>query len=376
MTVAVVDRKAALGELCRGSLEFLGTALSEDEGLFSFSARFQGGRVVNDFANPLAVRYTVNTLLGLREAARVEPGAPLAADYALLLERFLQRQYNRIESRADLGLLLVLLGAEGHEEIAADAFRRVDAASRNETSKLNLQDLAWMLWGATELARTGNRGAEPVAHRLAAAIMDEFTDPRSGLPRHTLARHRAHVVSFGSVVYFLRSLHEYGTAFGNGRALTLFAGGVERMLAVQGPLGEWPWMIAVADGRPLDFYPVFTVHQDSMAMLFLLPALDEVSSSVLDEAVRRSFSWNLGANQLGRPLVVRKPFGIYRSIERRDRAPRGRRYLRTLVAAGRPASAQLLPNDHVRINPEVRSYHLGWILFVWAGRADAPALSA
>src|SRR5438093_6782818 len=32
--------------------------------------------------------------------------------------------------------------------------------------------------------------------------------------------------------------------------------------SLQGPQGEWPWMIDVRSGNPLDVYPVFAVHQD------------------------------------------------------------------------------------------------------------------
>ena len=109
-------------------------------------------------------------------------------------------------------------------------------------------------------------------------------------------------------------------------------------------------------------------------MLFLLPAL-EAGMAGAAAAVRRSLAWNLGANQLGEPLVVREPFQVYRSLERCDGMPRARRYLRTLLAARRSGPAQLLPDERLRINREVRSYHLGWILYVWSGRSDEPALT-
>ncbi len=373
MSAAATTARAGLGGLCLGALEFLGNAVDREDGFFSYSSSLVDGAWVNDFENPLAVRYTINTLLGLREAARVDPAAPLAAEYPLLLDRFLARRAGSIRSAADFGLLLALLADEERERVEADAVARVDAFSRAEPTGLNVQDAAWMLWGSTALARAGRRGAEPIAHRLAETIMERFAHPSSGLPVHTLARSRAHVVSFGSVVYFLRSLHEYGSTFGDERALGLYRRGVERIVSVQGPQGEWPWMLGVADGRPLDMYPVFTVHQDSMAMLFLIPALDEGVAGTA-EVIDRSFAWNLGENQLGRSLVMREPFGIHRSIERRDRFPRARRYLRTLAASRRSGAAAILPNDKVRINPEVRSYHLGWVLFAWSGRADEPAL--
>jgi hypothetical protein len=231
-----------------------------------------------------------------------------------------------------------------------------------------------MLWGATGAAAAGLSRAEPLARTLASLLLERFAHPQSGLPRHTLGRWRGHVVSFGSLVYFLRALGEYGRLVGDAQALDLVRRGVARALEVQGPQGEWPWMLDLRSGLPLDFYPVFTVHQDSMAMLFLHPALDEGVPGVR-EAVEASVAWNFGHNQLGVPLVVREPFHVHRSIERTDRLPRARRYARTLACsrAGRPATLER--NERLRVNDECRSYHLGWVLYVWAGRTDEPACS-
>ena len=66
-----------------------------------------------------------------------------------------------------------------------------------------------MLWGAT--AYPENAAAREVAERTFEFIRVLYTTP-SGLPRHSLARYRSHIVSFGSLVYYLRALHEYGSA--------------------------------------------------------------------------------------------------------------------------------------------------------------------
>jgi hypothetical protein len=353
--------------LLEGSLAFLENAYDERAGLFSYSTRLREGRLVQDFDNPRTLRYTINSLLGLRQAARLEPDAPWRAELAGAVDRFLERQYGQLESPADLGLLLALLDDRLDDPRAWDALRRVRTAAEADGAGLHMQDLAWMLWGACAA------GAEPVAHRVYRTIVTRFLEPRTGLPRHTLSDLRRHVVSFGTVVYFLRAMHEYASAFAKDDARARFDAGVARMLQIQGPQGEWPWLIGVGSGMPLDFYPVFTVHQDSMAMLFLLPALD-AGLEAARPAIDRSFRWNLGDNQLDEPMVVEEPFLVYRSIERRERLPRARRYGRSLVRAraGRPAG---LRDGGVRINREARSYHLGWILYAWSGRRDVPSLA-
>ena len=81
----------------------------------------------------------------------------------------------------------------------------------------------------------------------------------------------------------------------------------------------------------------------------------------------------LGENELATPMIHADPFVAYRSIERAERLPRARRYLRALPRslagrADRPAGGK-----GIRINPECRSYHVGWILYAWAGRSELPS---
>jgi hypothetical protein len=110
------------------------------------------------------------------------------------------------------------------------------------------------------------------------------------------------------------------------------------------------------------------VHQDSMAMLFLHPALDRGVPGA-NEAITRSLAWVFGENELGRPMFVEEPFFAYRSIERAERAQRVRRYARSVWHRLSPHPAT--PNARrVRLNDECRSYHLGWVLYVWSNRPE------
>jgi hypothetical protein len=247
------------------------------------------------------------------------------------------------------------------------------ATDPSEARRLNMQQLAWMLWGTTSWASEAR--AERLAHALFDLIRDEFVHPDSGMPRHTVERYRAHMVSFGSTVYFLRALYEYGETFASAQARELFHACLSRVLALQCDDGAWPWMIDVPTATPIDRYPVFSVHQDSMAMLFLFPA-ELCGVGGIDDVIERSIAWNLGNNELGTPLVSSTPSAwLARSIERDERFPRVRRYSRSLMkpAARRCADA----STHVRLNPECRSYHPGWVLYAWSDRdRKASAMSA
>jgi hypothetical protein len=261
-----------------------------------------------------------------------------------------------------VGLLTVLHCARGDEARAVAALPQIRAVANGP---LEMQDIAWLLWGAATAARAGIPGAEAAAHELFERMLADYVDPGTGLPRHSLRPYRRGIVSFGSLVYFLRALHETAETFGDERAERLFREGVASAIAMQGPRGEWPWMIDVARGRAFDRYPVFSVHQDSMSILFLRPALAQGLPGVAS-AIERSVRWVHGENELGLRFYLEEPdFFAYRAIERNEGLTKARRYARWL-ARRRDAG---VPPDQLRVNRECRSYHLGWILYAWSGWA-------
>jgi len=235
---------------------------------------------------------------------------------------------------------------------------------------LNLQELSWAILGLVTYAeQRPSDGARAQAGRLLGLIAERYGDPRAPLPDFTASRWRRGFVSFGAIAYYLMALVRYGTGFDDGPALDRFRTITGVVTGLQGPCGEWPWFIDARRGRVLDWYQVYSVHQDAMSMLFLLPALD-LELPAIRETIQRSFRWIHGANELGVDMVCEQPFLIWRSIRRRERHERARRYLRSGLSVG---LAQRPEPTMLEINKECRSYELGWILYAWAGRTDLPA---
>lgn len=356
--------------LLEGAVENLMGTWDHDRGRFPFSSRLIGSTIVNDYAHPVAVRYTINSLLGLAAAARAGTLDVTEAQVHAMVDRFLARTPERLLMPADHGLLALLeCELSSGLAIVRDRTRAMARLLQHAASGSNMQDVAWLLWGSAAVYRAGvGVGAELVRDAL-EIIVGRLVDPGTGLPRHAAARYRRNVVSFGSLVYFLRAMREASETLGDERAQALFEGGVSSAISFQGPQGEWPWMIDCRVGRPFDSYPVFAVHQDSMAMLFLHPALDQGLPNVAT-AITRSLAWDFGENELGAKMFTERPFFAYRSIERAERAPRVRRYVRSLGSRTGVAHEPRYVR-RTRINDECRSYNLGWILFVWSSRPEA-----
>ncbi len=362
-----------VNDYCDEALDYLSHAYDARRALFAAASRVgRRGEVIDDFAMPLSLRYTINTYLGLSEAERHRGEIEWLGAVRGRVREFVSAYESAIVNCGDHGLLLTLLAAADRTNPAVGrSLQRLEhsVARRGAAWRLNIQELAWMLWGATSWA------SEPHAQALAQRIFDliraSFVHPGSGMPMHSTLRYRAHTVSFGSVVYFLRALHEYGEAFASAEARELFTTCVERVLAIQREDGAWPWMIDVRSAATIDVYPIFSVHQDSMAMLFLFPAKGYGIAGI-GTAIERSLQWNFGHNDLETPMLRHDPYAwFYRSIERPERWPRARRYLRGL---GPRASAAPAHSPRVRLNRECRSYHPGWILYAWSGCADMPRL--
>ena len=357
-----------MSELIHRSVALLAKMHREEDGLFSFAARETAAGLVNDFQNPGCIRYTINTLAGLQRA--VDHGR-IHWPVVDTLNRFLVHHTAEITSPADQGLLLAVLARANHLQTGA-WFDRVAAntASSQRLSTFHLQDVSWMLIGLTAYAaETDNAAARAASEKLFRFIDRRFLNKDRMLPYYRLAWWRRRFSSFGGIVYFLCAMSDYAEAFSDTYADVVFRESAAQVMALQGPKGEWPWFIDVERAVVADWYPVYSVHQHSMSLLFLFPALDR-SVAGADAAIRKSVLWLFGQNELGVSFLRLDPFFIDRSIRRNESAERPRRLLRAALAAllGRPARP--VPASDLAILKECRSYELGWILYAWSPRKD------
>ena len=214
-----------LPDLLAGCVENLLATFDERSGLFPYSTRLVDGALANDYDHPQAVRYTINSLLGLCEAGRVGAAGVTAQQAGELVETFLERALGRVETPADRGLLCLLLVDYVPERatLAGELLARLAATlERGETAGLNMQDLGWITWGASAASGHGLEPGGDVAKRAFRLVCSELVEPETGLPRHSTRRYRRGVVSFGSLVYFLRACHAYATAFADEEAAGRF----------------------------------------------------------------------------------------------------------------------------------------------------------
>lgn len=369
-----------MSAIVQATKDLLWRMRDEQTGRFSSTTSVRQGAYVSEYADPLSPRYSLISLRGLSRAAAAER---IGCDVAAATEAFLAANRSRIRTPGDEGLLLSLLVERAHP-LADKQYTRVrrlaDAVRAGQ--RPSLQDASWLLSGLSGYASLDGQ-AEPrvAATSLFETLTDAYVDERSGVPAHVPAGLRRHLVSFGAIVYFLRALWDYAEAVDDPRARSLFAALTRTMLSRQGERGEWPWLYRVSSGRVAERYALYSVHQEAMAMLFLFPARC-LGIPGAEDAIRRSYRWILGDNELGVPMWRAHPLLVHRSVRRRlplgDRFARGRggapgrvldRGTAFLRASWGSAAGgdRLARPDSLVVNEECRSYEMGWTAFVWAG---------
>jgi hypothetical protein len=352
-------------KLIQESSDLLSKMYDDKQILFSYSSIQKNNTLLNDFYHPSVIRYTINSLLGIQKAKSLYK---LNWDLNQILNNFISKNAHRITNPGDKGIFLYILSTSRHEKKDSYAKELLDILiERKLWSELSLQDISWAFLGLIKYIELNNDSSiKESVEKLFKYIDEYFLNKDTFIPYHNLRLWRKAFVSFGAVTYYLLSLYEYSRVYNDQYAKSIFKECCLRIMSLQGEYGEWPWFIDTKTGKVLDWYEGYSVHQDSMAMLFLFPAInlgiEEAKSSII-----KSYKWLFGANELGVRMLTRRPFFIYRSIRRKEKWEREKRFLRATVLHVLNKSGKKLDSSYLEINRECRSYHLGWILFVWSG---------
>jgi hypothetical protein len=181
--------------------------------------------------------------------------------------------------------------------------------------------------------------------------------------------------SFASQTYLTLACYHYGEWAQDERALQLANRCARKLIGLQGPMGEWPWFYDVMNGRVLDYYEVYSVHQDGMAPAFLEHA-EKHGVVEAHDALRKGALWIFGNNQLGLSMLVPHLGMIIRShVRHGELNSRNKRAMRAIAATFFSNPASFIAPDQLILRRECRSYHLGWVLWAFSQRDDLPEIT-
>ena len=368
-----MEAETRLRELAGIALRALPQMYDEQSSLFSHKAVPRDGRLVNRGQNAY---YSAASMVGILSQPAVEPETVVPVGKAL------DALHSACERNHGGPLLSTSLwaGALAADSRAARLVASLDESlvvERAESAALG-QVLRGLVAGADAFPNVRDAALD-LAQRCAAELLDRHSAqsqlframPRRPSGLRTMLGVR--ITSFASQVYPLLGLASLYSLRGDSPPPALRQT-AERLVAAQGPLGQWWWLYSPSTATVLEGYPVYSVHQDGMAFMGLVP-LERLGEGSYAEALALGLDWLDEQNELEISLVEEEPPFICRNIQRvgsdADAAfGIGRGNLaRAIARSWRPGSVvDQTSADRDALEPlrECRSYHLGWLLYAYA----------
>jgi hypothetical protein len=360
--------RSRLNDLADLALQVLPEMYDETSGLFSHKTLIEDGRYVNRHPNIL---YSSVSLLGILRQKRVSP------DSVVPVGRALDALHSAAALRWDPNVLGNLLAACAEAEDPRAEVLVAQLAERAERGSIGRSGLGNALHGlayAAERFPQLRDRARPAADLCARELLDWFI-PSVGLfrmnfpgPSRPMSTLQAFLTSFAGQVYPLHGLTAY-YRFTGAPVPDHVRRVADRLVELQGPLGQWWWIYSTRKPELVQGYPVYSVHQDGMAFIALSP-FGELGLPAYDEPLALGLDWLYGANELGVSLVEHDPPFIPRCIMRKGSDADGfygisrAGFAGVLAGSLRPATQRATAADASRLEVlrECRSYHLGWVL--------------
>ena len=338
-------------------------------GRYSHRFRFDVTEPQNESIPESDAFYTLNVLLGLSQLST-------ASDYEYLkIESTYKGCCEQLSSprvRAyRLGMALwagasLDIEPPGHLIDQVNSILRAPHIHRLTTA----QDIGMLLSGTTAMAARDGGPWRVAAEALAQYLERHYCHPSSRIFYNQGVGYRRHFSSFASQVYSILALYQFGEALDHDWAVAIANQGAERMIALQGPRGEWGWFYYVPRGQIVDFYEIYSVHQHGMAPAFLHHAVAHGVPGAR-EALVRGFLWLLQDNEMGVSMTRPNERMFYRSQTRADEINSiRRRILRSIANATLGRSDTASNHRRIVLRNECRSYELGWILWSFGARRD------
>jgi hypothetical protein len=324
----------------------------------------------------LSPRYTIMTLLGLRELELAGMDSPF--DTQAIYASFL-RDTNWIQGIGDLGLLIWLTAAFNPDQLGGlfSTFNCEAALDRNsDGQEARTMELAWFLSGLAHAAESTPKLVSTLTdlsletyHRL------EENQGEYGLFGHLSTKNslagrlRGRIGSFADQIYPIYAMSKFAKVFQVEDPLGPALECATAVCHAQGESGQWWWLYDARSGRVSSRYPVYSVHQHGMAPMGLF-AVEEATARPFKQFIYKGLCWIYGTNELGVDMRDSAQNLIWRCILPRNSQKKYWEIPLSLVRSQK----QDIPARSLRILYEQRPYEFGWLLFALARNAEPEPL--
>jgi hypothetical protein len=359
--------------LIRYTIRGLRNCWMPEHGRWSHIYHLDGRPNPNQSVPESDVFYTLNVLLGFSRIANP------ALDHGFDLPKIFRENVSLLPAlpspKYAYGMAL-WAAAELDLDVPTEALAAITSLvdDRKGWVTFRAQDLGMILIGCVKQARRDAGSAWTMRARDLFEFLKQRYSCPSGLFFDAAAGARRSFSSFATNTYLTLACYIYGEWSGDKDALSLAKACTRKLIELQGPRGEWPWFYYTPGGRVVDYYEVYSVHQEGMAPAFLQYA-EQFGVPGATEALVKGFKWIFGQNQMNRSMIWKAEGLICRSqVRKGELLNKRKRMLRAIANAltGRPGT--LINPSRLELRLECRSYELGWILWSFGQRTDLTEL--
>ena len=358
-----------LGELMALAVRGLGPMFHRESRLFCHSLVKTPNGLTQLGISP---RYTTMTLLGLQRLERAGEKSPF--DTESILDALMQDR-GWLDNIGDIGMMLWLLA-----EVAPDRLKNFWQTMNLDRGLDNYRgvrdgftmELAWFLAGLSHAKiSAGNQlpdltNLALATHRLLIANQGKsgaFGHQASGTSLRGLVRGR--IGTFADQVYPIYALSFFARAFESEPSVQAAQRCADLICRVQGDMGQWWWHYDAPTGAVVRRYPVYSVHQDGMAPMALY-ALGKITGQDFSGPISKGLRWIYAENELGTDMREISSNIIWRRIHPTKKLTMLADDVFGMIGAARNAASR----QSMGILYECRPYHLGWLLYAFAGRTS------
>jgi hypothetical protein len=306
-------------------------------------------------------------LVGLHRA-RIDTaavGLDVNRSLAAMARRLREHQYP-----GGLGLLIwanAVWNGGGFSDLLGNA--GVLPESLETLSGFTTMETAWLVSGLLhETKRSSDSFAGVCLDRALSELRARFRKD-TGLFSHASAdapfshRLRRWVANFADQIYSVQALAFSAIERKNTEDRGAATACADRLVALQGGLGQWWWHYDPRDGQVAQPFPVYSVHQHAMAPMALM-ALERAGGGDYLAPVERSHAW-ITKNELDVSLLDTTAGTIWRDIELAE-SPIVRITRQARNVIGRKQGSVSVRPEQLKINWETRPYEWAWCLYAGA----------
>ena len=324
----------------------------------------------------LSPRYTIMTLLGLRELELAGMDSPF--DTQAIYASFI-RDTNWIQGSGDLGLLIWLTATFDPDQLA-DLFSTFDCETAldrySDAREGRTMELAWFLTGLAHVAETSPNLVSTLTdlsvetyHRIEENQGEYGLFGHMSTKNSLAGRLRGRIGSFADQIYPIYAMSKFAKAFQVEDPLGPALECATAVCAAQGESGQWWWLYDAHSGRVSSRYPVYSVHQHGMAPMGLF-ALEEATGQCFKKFIYKGLGWISGANELGADMKDGAESLIWRGILPKQSQSKYWEMAMSIVRSPR-VDAEV---GSLKILYEQRPYEYGWLLFALAKNSETDAV--